>query len=104
MDFVVPDQVIDRTKGIRPFTFFEGGVVGHVGFADPFDAGLARHTTEIICLTITFACVCVARKDRLNDRAIYYLPVRLIFRLNTAQCKSILHDFTRMHELVGGYL
>jgi 5'-methylthioadenosine phosphorylase len=37
-DFVVPDQVIDRTKGIRPFTFFEKGVVGHVGFADPFDA------------------------------------------------------------------
>jgi 5'-methylthioadenosine phosphorylase len=42
MDFVVPDQVIDRTKGIRPFTFFEGGVVGHVGFADPFDSGLAE--------------------------------------------------------------
>ncbi|KAK3332009.1 nucleoside phosphorylase domain-containing protein [Cercophora scortea] len=41
MDFVVPDQIIDRTKGIRPFTFFEGGVVGHVGFADPFDASLA---------------------------------------------------------------
>lgn len=41
MDFVVPDQVIDRTKGVRPFTFFEGGVVGHVGFADPFDALLA---------------------------------------------------------------
>ncbi|KAK3682576.1 nucleoside phosphorylase domain-containing protein [Podospora appendiculata] len=41
MDFVIPDQIIDRTKGIRPFTFFEGGVVGHVGFADPFDASLA---------------------------------------------------------------
>jgi len=41
MDFVLPDQVIDRTKGVRPFTFFEGGVVGHVGFADPFDAKLA---------------------------------------------------------------
>ncbi|KAF2097804.1 Methylthioadenosine phosphorylase [Rhizodiscina lignyota] len=40
-DFVVPDQVIDRTKGIRPFTFFEGGMVGHVGFADPFDNKLA---------------------------------------------------------------
>lgn len=36
-DFVVPDQVIDRTKGVRPFTFFEGGLVGHVMFADPFD-------------------------------------------------------------------
>lgn len=41
-DFVVPDQVIDRTKGIRPFTFFEGGMVGHVGFADPFDENLAK--------------------------------------------------------------
>lgn len=40
-DFVVPDQVIDRTKGVRPFTFFEGGVVAHVGFADPFDEGVA---------------------------------------------------------------
>jgi 5'-methylthioadenosine phosphorylase len=27
--------------GIRPFTFFEKGVVGHVGFADPFDPKLA---------------------------------------------------------------
>lgn len=41
-DFLVPDQVIDRTKGIRPFTFFEGGMVGHVGFADPFDNRLAE--------------------------------------------------------------
>lgn len=41
-DFVVPDQVIDRTKGVRPFTFFEGGMVGHVGFADPFDTQLAK--------------------------------------------------------------
>lgn len=40
-DFVVPDQIIDRTKGVRPFTFFEGGLVGHVGFADPFDGRLA---------------------------------------------------------------
>jgi len=41
-DFVVPDQIIDRTKGIRPFTFFEKGVVGHVGFADPFDAKIGK--------------------------------------------------------------
>ena len=39
---MVPDQVLDRTKGTRPFTFFEKGVVGHVGFADPFDAGLGK--------------------------------------------------------------
>lgn len=32
---VVPTQVIDRTQG-RPSTFFGDGLVGHVGFADPF--------------------------------------------------------------------
>lgn len=41
-DFVIPSQIIDRTKGIRSFTFFEAGVVGHVGFADPFDAALGK--------------------------------------------------------------
>lgn len=35
LDAVVPDQVIDRTTG-RPSTFFGGGAVAHVGFADPF--------------------------------------------------------------------
>jgi len=41
-DFVVPDQVIDRTKGVRPWTYFEGGAVAHVGFADPFDEAIAK--------------------------------------------------------------
>jgi purine nucleoside phosphorylase len=41
-DFVIPDQVIDRTKGVRPWTFFEGGVVAHVPFGDPFDEGVAK--------------------------------------------------------------
>lgn len=35
LDIVLPDQLIDRTKA-RPSTFFEGGIVAHVGFADPF--------------------------------------------------------------------
>jgi 5'-methylthioadenosine phosphorylase len=32
---VIPDQFIDRTRGIRKDTFFGNGVVGHVQFADP---------------------------------------------------------------------
>ena len=32
---VIPDQFLDRTKGIRKDTFFGEGVVGHVQFADP---------------------------------------------------------------------
>ena len=34
-DFVVPDQLIDRTRH-RPDTFFGDGIVGHVAFAQPF--------------------------------------------------------------------
>ncbi len=33
---VVPDQLYDRTKGVREFTFFERGVVAHVAFDRPF--------------------------------------------------------------------
>ncbi|CAG8683571.1 5499_t:CDS:1, partial [Acaulospora morrowiae] len=41
-DFVIPDQIIDRTKGIRPSTYFEGGIAAHVTFADPFSPLLAE--------------------------------------------------------------
>ena len=39
-DMVVPDQLFDRTRGVRPSTFFGNGIVGHVTFADPFCADL----------------------------------------------------------------
>ena len=35
LDFVLPDQLIDRTRS-RESTFFGNGVVGHVAFADPY--------------------------------------------------------------------
>jgi len=35
LDMMVPDQLIDRTMG-RPSTFFQGGIVAHVGMAEPF--------------------------------------------------------------------
>ena len=35
LDMIVPDQLIDRTVG-RPSTFFGGGLIAHVGMADPF--------------------------------------------------------------------
>jgi 5'-methylthioadenosine phosphorylase len=40
-DFVVVDQFIDLTKRRAP-TFFEDGIVAHVGFSDPVCADLAR--------------------------------------------------------------
>jgi len=40
LDFVLPSQIIDRTK-TRNATYFENGVVAHAPFADPFSTGLA---------------------------------------------------------------
>ena len=40
-DFVLPGQIIDRTKGIRPSTFFDRGIVVHATFGDPFSPYLA---------------------------------------------------------------
>jgi 5'-methylthioadenosine phosphorylase len=34
-DLLIPDQLIDRTRG-RPSTFFGDGVVAHISFAEPF--------------------------------------------------------------------
>lgn len=60
LDFVLPSQIIDRTKA-RVTTFFENGITAHVGFADPFcsrlhdiilpaakDLGLKIHTGETL--------------------------------------------------------
>ena len=41
-NLVVPDQLFDRTKGIRPSTFFGDGIAGHVLFADPFCEEMRR--------------------------------------------------------------
>jgi 5'-methylthioadenosine phosphorylase len=35
LHMVIPDQLIDRTRG-RPSTFFGEGIVAHIAFADPF--------------------------------------------------------------------
>jgi 5'-methylthioadenosine phosphorylase len=33
-DVVIPNQIIDRTKGIRPNTFFGDGIVAHAMFGE----------------------------------------------------------------------
>ena len=41
LDFVIPDQFFDRTRG-RLSTFFGDGIVAHVSFADPVCPHLAK--------------------------------------------------------------
>ena len=45
LDMVVPDQLIDRTRG-RPITFFDEGVVVHTAFAEPYCPILGKAVWE----------------------------------------------------------
>ncbi|KAG8877352.1 S-methyl-5-thioadenosine phosphorylase [Tulasnella sp. 331] len=48
-DFIIPNQIIDRTKGIRPASFFEGTtIVAHAMFGDPFDEQLVALITPLV--------------------------------------------------------
>jgi len=63
LDFVIPDQVIDRTRA-RPSSFYGNGIAGHIGFAEPFctrmhdlivpaaqKAGVTLHQNEtLLCM------------------------------------------------------
>jgi 5'-methylthioadenosine phosphorylase len=44
LDLVVPDQLIDRTRQ-RTSTFFDGDMVVHIGFAEPF----CTTTSQVLC-------------------------------------------------------
>ena len=46
LDFVIADQLIDRTAK-RVTTFFENDIVAHVAFADPFCPILSKITSDI---------------------------------------------------------
>ena len=52
-DFVVPDQLIDRTQR-REGTFFGQGVVAHISFAEPFCPAARRVLCEV-CLELEAA-------------------------------------------------
>src|ERR671932_282209 len=45
LEFVIPDQFFDRTKG-RASTFFGEGLVAHISFAHPICAELAGIVTD----------------------------------------------------------
>jgi 5'-methylthioadenosine phosphorylase len=48
LDFVLPDQFLDRTKS-RQSTFFGEGIVGHIAFGDP----VCHQLAEVLAASIT---------------------------------------------------
>lgn len=47
-DIVIPDQLIDFTKGLRDRSFFGDGLVAHVSVAQPFSPELNRALAEAV--------------------------------------------------------
>lgn len=70
---VVPDQLVDRTKGVRPFTFFGGGIVGHVAFDQPFcpesSAALASAIRSVGQEASEGGTLCVMEGPQFSTRA-----------------------------------
>ena len=64
-DLVTPDQIVDRTRGRRPATFFDGNLVVHVPFADPYcgrlrpllTAAARRSTAVTVHESGTYCCM-----------------------------------------------
>ncbi len=46
LDIVIPDQIYDRTRS-RVSTFFENGIVVHIGFADPFCPEMSKILADV---------------------------------------------------------
>ncbi len=46
-DFIVPDQIIDRTKN-RPSTFFGEGIAAHISFGTPFCSRISETASTVI--------------------------------------------------------
>jgi len=48
-DFIIPDQIIDRTKGTRVSTFFQGTrIVAHATFGDPFSKKFSEFIAPLV--------------------------------------------------------
>ncbi len=48
LDFVIPLQFVDRTNQARKYTFFDEGIVAHIGFAHPVCESLAGKLAEAV--------------------------------------------------------
>jgi 5'-methylthioadenosine phosphorylase len=46
LDIVIPDQIFDRTR-MRESSFFDDGIVVHIGFADPFCPDMSSLLADI---------------------------------------------------------
>ncbi|BDZ54537.1 MTAP family purine nucleoside phosphorylase [Agromyces marinus] len=66
--WAIPDQLLDRTYG-RADTFYDGDLVRHLPFADPFCPVLRRTAISAVPDAAARACVAVIQGPRFSTRA-----------------------------------
>jgi len=47
-DVAIPDQILDRTKGVRPPSFFGQGLVVHVAFSEPYCPAMRKSIIRVV--------------------------------------------------------
>ncbi|KAH9017711.1 Methylthioadenosine phosphorylase [Lactarius hengduanensis] len=74
--FALPTQIIDRTRGVRPASFFDASVVAHAAFGDPFAnalvgwlAGPVRRALEDRVKLVTDTCIVCMEGPQFSTRA-----------------------------------
>jgi len=64
--FALPTQIIDRTRGVRPASFFDASVVAHAAFGDPF----ARRLVKWLAGPVSRALLLADGEGRRTDAAV----------------------------------
>ncbi|WFD30447.1 S-methyl-5'-thioadenosine phosphorylase [Malassezia sp. CBS 17886] len=101
-DFIVPSQLIDRTKGVRRASYFGEGeeehVVAHATFGEPFDVNL-RPIVEGMCVlgaVMTLVLTCGSVREALAT----YAPSVKVHSNKTAVCMEGPAFSTRAESLM----
>lgn len=92
-DFVLPQQLIDRTKGIRKSSFFnETGLVGHVGFGNPFSKSFADYIYQFKDI--------LTNKDSAEPCLLHYDPETTVICMEGPQFSTRAES--KMYRMFGG--
>ncbi|CCK73025.1 S-methyl-5-thioadenosine phosphorylase KNAG_0M01720 [Huiozyma naganishii CBS 8797] len=93
-DFVLPQQIIDRTKGIRESSYFNDvGLVGHVGFGNPFSRAFAEYVHQ-------FKDVLHNYDDESKVRTLHFDAERTVICMEGPQFSTRAES--KMYRMLGG--
>jgi len=106
-EFVVIDQFFDRTTVRRHLSFYEGGVVGHVVFADPICPELRRVIIDTARETLTKITVHPTAEEETQKKSFTYVCIegpRFSTRAESLVYKNHGYSVVGMTAITEAYL